>query len=300
MPSSHSPATETAAGLTDADLPGLFCWAEDVKSRGRRRLLTGTRIRLGLTVLVAVVAVAATPFDSKDVAWSAIVAAAGLLGAVFADLALLQMRPERDWVEGGALAEAIKSLAWRYAVGGDPFPAPHLRADDVFLDELDELSSAGQELDVSAAMGGPPISAQMRALRSAPFDVRKNAYLERRLGQEYARCVTAAARHTSLTRRWRIFLLCTEGIGVCAALLSALLWHVSIAGVAATIVAAGAAWLETQQHQTHAEAYSRAARDLGLARARIDKINQDEGWSRTVRQAEEVIQRGQSGRRLSG
>ena len=53
-------------------------------------------------------------------------------------LRLATERPMDNWYEGRAGAESTKTLAWRYAVGGDPFPIglPGTQVDELFETRL--------------------------------------------------------------------------------------------------------------------------------------------------------------------
>ena len=50
----------------------------------------------------------------------------GFISAFGCELALLILQPERTWYEGRAVAESVKTLAWRYSVCADPFPKDNL------------------------------------------------------------------------------------------------------------------------------------------------------------------------------
>jgi hypothetical protein len=289
-------AVVSTIGLAEADQPGLLAWALDVAERGRRRLFWGMRARLLLMILIAISSLALAPLDGA-VRWSALAAATGLLVAVFTEVALLQMRPERDWREGQMIADSVESLAWRFAVGGEPFPAPHLRAEELFLSELGEIGRAGRELGVGTAVSKPPITQAMRTLRAEPFQTRKAAYLENRLTQRQRQYAEKAGFHARRARRWRAFVLCSNALGVCAALLTALVWRTNVAGVAATVTTAAIAWLETRQHEALGESYGLAVRDLDLMKARVERADQESQWARLVDEAEKIVQQGWPGSR---
>ena len=66
-------------------------------------------------------------FGSFDIA--AWIILFGFISAFGCELALLILQPERTWYEGRAVAESVKTLAWRYSVCADPFPKEMSRAE---------------------------------------------------------------------------------------------------------------------------------------------------------------------------
>jgi len=71
--------------------------------------------------------------------WVALVAVAAFVWAVIVELYLFIVRPERIWYEGRAAAESVKTMAWRYGVGGAPFGLGEKGVDELFLGRLREI-----------------------------------------------------------------------------------------------------------------------------------------------------------------
>jgi hypothetical protein len=96
----------------------------------------------------------------------------------------------------------------------------------------------------------------------------------------------------TLARRWRLVMLVAEVVGIVAALgRVAGVLNVDLAGVLATIIAAGAAWSGMRQHSTLARAYTFAAEELAIARGRLEAVADEESWAREVNDAEEAVSR---------
>ncbi|RSM40770.1 hypothetical protein DMA12_26510, partial [Amycolatopsis balhimycina DSM 5908] len=55
------------------------------------------------------------PFDTSHLAGFA--TALALVGAIVLEAWLVREKPERAWYDGRVLAEATKTLAWRFAMG---------------------------------------------------------------------------------------------------------------------------------------------------------------------------------------
>ena len=90
-------------------------------------------------MLAAVGGAVPLPVGHVDVfGWLAL---ASFLGALGAEMYILANQPLRLWYEGRAGAESVKTLTWRYAVGGNPFPTSltTAEADHLFLERLSLL-----------------------------------------------------------------------------------------------------------------------------------------------------------------
>ncbi|MFD0382931.1 DUF4231 domain-containing protein [Streptomyces stramineus] len=94
----------------------VFQAADTASLAGQRSYMTGTKWRLLLAVLAAALA-------AVDMTTAVAAVLLAFLATVCLEVWMLAERPERAWYDGRALAESTKTLAWRYAVGGEPFSA---------------------------------------------------------------------------------------------------------------------------------------------------------------------------------
>jgi len=271
-------------GLLNDDLPALFTSADTASMHGQRAYVHGVRLRL----LLAIVAAALGLLNAK--------LAAALIAVAFAAMVLVELtlrarRPEEVWYDGRAVAESVKSLAWRYSVAGLPF-ATGVENDGErrFAAELETLLT-----DVRTRVDGgarTAVTEGMRELRKSDLEVRKAAYLAGRVEVQREWYASRAARNEVRARWWRATLVGVEVVGVLVAVgRAAGLLDVDFAGVLATLVAAGAAWSGMRQHSTLARAYLFAASELAIARGRLAAVVDEEGWAREVNDTEEAVSR---------
>ncbi|KOX14494.1 hypothetical protein ADK67_42760 [Saccharothrix sp. NRRL B-16348] len=274
--------------MTDADLPAFFHNAENASRRGQRQALAWSRVRLVSAVVAAIGgAMTWTAFGASPGGALAMVAFAV---ALVVEILLWTQQPERDWYAGRAVAESIKTLAWRYAVAGAPFPADAARAEALYHDRVAEVVAEGEQR-LSMEGDDPSPTQGMTALRAAPFEQRRTEYLEHRL-KEQKDWYSARARHNrQRTLQWRIALIAGEVAAiVLAGVRTFSEWNVDMSGVLAAAVASGAAWLGTRRHSTLATSYSMAARELVLVRAKL--VDADEAsWGDVVAEAEKSMGR---------
>ncbi|MHA6802809.1 DUF4231 domain-containing protein [Salinifilum ghardaiensis] len=280
-----------APTLRPEDHPGLFQAADQASQTGQRRYLRAVRTRLILSVLAAVSAAFTIEADAVD--WAAVATALCFIGTLGVEVLVLRGRPSQTWYQGRALAESTKSLTWRYAVGGEPFPPelPPAEADQRFTRRLEALRG-----DLAAVRllptRAPAISDAMRALRRSPLPDRRDAYLISRIDDQRTWYAGKALFHEKRASRYQTLTIACEITGIAGALARAFgVVPFDLAGIVAAVVAALAAWSTTRQHTTTAEAYVVANHELGLIRERLNHHTTDDTWAEAVTDAEAAISR---------
>lgn len=279
-------------GLTRDDYPALYRAADGQSLAGQAQYLRATRLRLALVVLAAAAgALAAAVEGWSVVAW---LGAASFGGAAFVEMYLRITRPDRLWYDGRAAAESTKSLAWRYAVGGDPFPKEvGEAADDALLTQLQSLINVvpGSHL-VPQKPDGEQITLPMRSLREDDLAARRAAYCRFRIAEQQDWYGEGARRNELSVQRWTKVLLALEFLGALACVLQATdTVDFDVAGIAGALVGAGVAWAEARQHGTVASAYAVAHHELGLVSARSEHARTEQEWAEFVGESEEAISR---------
>ncbi|MFI9006031.1 DUF4231 domain-containing protein [Actinosynnema sp. NPDC053489] len=282
------PATER---LTDEDLPGLFHVADALSLRGQRDYLKALRIRLVLAVLAAVCGVFAVKVGRIDLA--AIGTGVALLVLLLVEEHFRASSPERKWYDGRALAESAKSMGWRYAVGGSPFPlddderAVELR----FIAQLDALRRDGPSSGV-VPPDRPTVSHAMRGLRAADLATRRLVYITDRITDQQTWYSRKADFNDRRARQAQGLLYVFAGSGIAAAFTRAFgVIDFDLAGVAAALIAGGAAWSGTKQYSTLGRAYAYAATELTIVKDRLRLVEDEVTWAAEVADAEEAISR---------
>jgi hypothetical protein len=276
---------------TVSDLPSLFAAADSSAITGQRRYLRATAIRLALTIVAAVFAASAAAGIHGEVNWSAFVAALAFIAALCLEAALARWKLETDWYDGRAIAESVKTIAWRFAVGGLPYEVARPDAEDRFVEELEMLPGDSVGVTIVSAPG-MVLTPWMRRLRESPLEVRKATYLVDRIGQQREWYEGKAAANRRGAARLRRLLILLEVSGAAAALGMAFGWpHFDLAGILSAAVGAGAAWLAVKQHDSLWSAYSQAAYELSAVRESLVGITDELAWAAAVADAEEAVSR---------
>lgn len=257
-------------------------------------MFTATGLRL--SVLLAATVLGAVSVNVARLNLAALGAAAALGTALVIEVYLLTYRPDRQWYESRAAAESAKTLAWRYAVAGQPFGlATHdqVQAERLLLRRLSTITSRLRTLIQSDDTGaGYQVTDEMRRLRAASLDERRQAYMEGRIEDQRDWYGHRARRHGRDAARWSVFMATMEALGLIAAILNSVgVLNVDLPGIASAIAAGALAWLQTRQHHQLAGAYTIAAQELGEIASRIEWPNTEDEWAHFVDEVEEAISR---------
>jgi hypothetical protein len=285
--------TVAARTLDFAELPGLFQAADTASGEGQRNFFRSTALRLGLAVLAAISAAATIEVGSRGIDAAAIVTTLAFVGVLVVDVFELQTRPGVGWYQGRALAESVKTLSWRYAVGGAPFSvelAPQ-EAEDRFLRRLEALLRDLPTV-VTVPSRAAAISQAMRELRTKDLAERRTTYLAGRVRDQQDWYVNRARQHGRRANRLQTAGLLLEVLGVAAALCEVLrIVTFDLAGIIAAMIAALAAWIAGKQYRANATAYTLASHELAIIHTRLEQPVPEAEWSELVADAEGAVSR---------
>lgn len=276
--------------LTDAELPGA--WKDADYESGRNQLLTLrlTKGKIGGGLVAAAGGTLSVHAGSIDVAaWLVFV---GFLLALTCEILSWTTKSEQIWYEGRAVAESVKTLAWRYTVCADPFVPEMDEKESMELLRKRILSVTREVSDkIAFDSSGAVVSDKMAAIRRSSFTNRRKAYINgRTLNQKewYARKARSNRRQASI---WRSVLIVVELLAIILAFgRIAGGWAIDFAGLLAAAIAAGTAWVAVKQFSSLASAYSLAANELGIQGSRLNMVGEDD-WPMVAADAEEAISR---------
>jgi hypothetical protein len=273
-------------------MPGLFVDADRRSLDGQRWTVRLRGLQLILLVVAALLAVA--PFAVRGIEWGVLGAGVAFAAAFLTEATILSLQPEKAWYQCRAIAETVKSLAWRYAAGGNPFPTEvdAAKADESFGHRLRELlyefETAGL---IPSKASAKLITTWMREMRASPFESRKEAYRHLRIENQHAWYTTRAQLNRLRSTEWSIGLLSVQVLGVAGAVLKGTgVIHVDVLGIMAAVAASAVAWLQINQHSTLMQSYGQAGYELLLVLNDLDETVEKE-WAKFVEEAEKAISR---------
>ena len=277
---------------TEVELPALQRAASVSSKAGQRRYLQLTAAQLVLLATGSLLSVLV--WQRGDINVAALLAAVAI---VFAGVFRVQTRlsqPTKTWYHGRAAAESAKTLAWRYAVGGDPFPVSLTadQADERFSDRLTEVLVDLDNPSLEIADEDQEITDWMRSTRALPIDERKAVYAEARIAQQRSWYRDKAAWNSRRSNLLGLATLMFEAVAVVQALLKATgLVNINLIAFIATVTASIVAWMHTKDYHTLSSAYTVASRELAAVASLIKHQETEEDWSAFVNSAEDSISR---------
>ena len=284
-----------AHATTDVvQLPAVYL-ASDRASASGQRLALGFRASQ-LIALVLAAGLGAIPTSGGTVEWGALLAGVlfGMVGLV--EATILTLQPERTWYQGRAVAESVKSLAWRYAVAGMPFGKSDATGGNTDLhlaQRLREILNDFQDVRlVPLETPSDEITQWMRSLRALSLPTRKRVYQKERIENQRTWYATNALRNQRRSVYWSIAMLVIQTLGIFGAILKGIgVIEFEALGILAAVAASALAWLQIKQHATLAQSYSHAAHELSAIEASIAPVHQEADWASFVDDAESAISR---------
>jgi SMODS and SLOG-associating 2TM effector domain 1/SMODS and SLOG-associating 2TM effector domain 3 len=225
--------------------------------------------------------------------WCAVAAAVAFLVSLVVQVDLARRRPDGEWYDGRAVAESVKSLAWQYAVGGGPYALANDEAAAALIRDLRAiLGDIGAARLSNGDTAAPQITEPMQLLREQSLDIRREAYLEGRIGDQRSWYGVKATLNRKRRQQWLYAIVVAQVIGGTGAVLVATgALGIDVLGIAAAFVAAGIAWVQLADYGLLETAYSVAAHELGFAEQELAGVTDEEKWSESVSDAEQAISR---------
>ncbi|HEX8729233.1 MAG TPA: DUF4231 domain-containing protein [Ktedonobacterales bacterium] len=303
--------------LDDKDLPALF-EDSDTKAVAAQNVyftwLELELILLGLGVLVGAFNGAATsigpvslmvpPFAVAGVHITKLSAfeiaeALLLLAALLARVVRIAARPEKMWYEARAVAESVKSIAWRYAVGGEPFDLAH-SPETLATIVADRFRNIRTDLSKyrapEAVVQQEQVTPRMAEIRKLPLERRKAIYRDGRVMDQQKWYTKKAAFNKSRAWQSHAILIVVEVLAVIAALLPIALtaFHIfplNLQSLMANIAGGGAAWMTAKRYEDLNASYSVTANELRKVAADSEKPQDEAAWGRFVENAEGAMSR---------
>ncbi len=277
--------------------PALYYSADVASGKAQKsylRFFRATLLFLILGALLGSVSIASESWHHVSKILSAV-----LLGLSFIVGSTLKIKaPERTWFGARAVAESVKSMSWRYSMGGEPYNIDMTShdADMKFAGELIAILHERRNLAWNYDMevgDASQIPAEMRDRRTHSTADRLKFYIRERLEDQRRWYSTKATESRRLHELW--FWVGT--LGQAAALTSAILMipetssPINPTGALAAVAAAAMAWLQLKKYQDLAQSYALAAHELGAIQVAAQHVHNEEDLAAFVANAENAVSR---------
>ena len=276
--------------LGDAQMPVLFRAADRVSGRSQRWHLRCVSANLMAMVGAAFIA---TFLKGLDSIVTVLLMFGGLLLTQFTHF----QKFEGNWYDGRAVAESVKTRAWRFMTASEPFRET--------LDD-DEAAKRFNETLHSLAKGRPDLMAltgaelgteaqitpEMWSVRALPMAGRLSLYLAQRIGDQRGWYSRKAQQSKRLGALWLVLTTVSQLLAAGAAIFLVKQDNaLNAVGIFTSLSAAMVAWVQTKRYQDLANAYGLAAQELMFIAAEGEQVRTPDEFSSFVVDAENAISR---------
>lgn len=287
-------ANHSADALTSADFPDLQQAANRASGSGQRWHLSLAGVELAGVVSAAVFGAAGLISTGATRSSVAVLTVLALLTAMLANLLSQQRRHDKDWFDGRAVAESVKTSSWRYMMHVPPYD-DDATCNRIFVQQLVAILNARSE--VRHELGGAgatrnQITARMRQIRGLNLEERIAWYLDHRLLNQVEWYSSKAAASRVAAQRWFWASIATQLAALVAAIIAVTVsYSFDIVSVLAATSAAFTAWTNLRRHEDLSKTYSVAAQELLALSDLIEDVASERDFTDIVVESETAISR---------
>lgn len=292
-----NPQTPT---LTDASYPTLFTITDKASQDAQKLFLRLVAADLFFLIVGAILSAIALCGESLSQWRRAIAIGMGVtFGISFCLTVVLRTKKyEKVWYGGRALAEAVRSMAWRYMTGTEPYTSDltPAQADGKFAEAIAALITSRREatLVVGELGGSREITDDMRRARQMNIAARRQFYVKDRLEDQVRWYGQRARLYQKREDSWFMLIMLVQFLAFVSAIIY-VQWYdmpLNIISIFATLATTLFSWLQLKQYQELAQSYSLTAHQLdALLAGKAPYISTDAELSAFVVQVESIMGR---------
>lgn len=299
-------AGEAPATADTTEYPALYLAAEEASRRGRRNLswLAAGDIFFSLVAaLLALLAglIPAASGATRPTPIDIVLAATAVPFVVSVTLKLFSLAGgfEADWYTGRAVAEAVKSMTWRYQMGAAPYHGTH--ADATFAGDITRMLHRSNLRQAVNTLTNLPlqITDQMRSSRAQEAGARLDRYVRERLMNQAAWYQARSLENRRNANTWFWLSVVLQLAAVATAIIALALGAdanrgsdlLRVMAIFATISLAGTAWNERSRFAQLADSYATTLQELLLAASLARTTDENDSLEQAVKEGEDAILR---------
>lgn len=283
--------------MKPGDYPTTLRAATAVAALAQRRYYALLFLQLATAFLGALFSVVSAAVESATTSqWCRQASAVALLVSFVVLLVGRILRTDAVWWDARAVAESLKSSAWRFMMHVPPFKStdgatPDERFRVQVLETLKARSAISAALERLRDDDPNEISPLMQKTRRAPIEERREYYTEQRLNDQRRWYRDRASSHDR-AREVYFFLATLAQLGaVLVAFLQWRPWRLNIVPLLVAISASVTAWALARRHEESAQAYALASQELDVMAVRLDAAGDEAAFEGAVAETEAAISR---------
>jgi hypothetical protein len=278
--------------ITQSDMPGLYQASNTASLNAQKRYYCALLNYLGLLIVASAISFAAVVSPVRAMA-SAVL----FLVTLFILIALRVKRPDDTWYNGRAVAESVKTRAWRWMMRAEPYEDCD-KPEDVskqFINDLKAILIQNRNLShalMTDAHLQAPITDVMRAVRSMSVNDRFALYMSDRVQDQANWYTNKSIFNKRRAQQWFWVSVLLHGCAIVMLLFFVQNPTLNLPiGVVATAASAVLTWLQANKHNELSSSYSLTAHEIVLIKGQGLSIDSNDTLSAYVLNAETAFSR---------
>lgn len=276
--------------MNDDELPALYRSANELSINSQQEFLLFLKINLTTLVLAAALNV----FNLSYWQFSAAQLVA-LLASLGSSIYLFSRRPDRIWYAGRAVAESIKTMAWRYACRAEPFLVEDELAKAEFRNRLRYVVEQNKDIVrlLTTHLDKSQITGKMNDIRLSSLDYRKDIYRKNRIIDQLSWYASKSAFNRKMSNTFFCVLISVNIIAVVCSMLRITFFNMPFwpTDVFVAMAASILSWMQAKRYSELASSYALAAHEIGLIREQSEGPATEVEFSQFVGDAENAFSR---------
>ncbi|MFB3890259.1 MAG: DUF4231 domain-containing protein [Candidatus Bathyarchaeia archaeon] len=281
------------------DFPTLYQESDSLAVRSQRKYYLLVRVKILFLIVTSIMTsiIWSQEFRTPiSVAFALMLVLSMSLGAV------LNMRNfDRLWLNGRAIAEAIKAETWRFMMNVDPYnkSSTDPESEERFLNRLGEILRQRPTVSAHLCLNlqeGVQITEHMKKMRKESLNNRRTYYVQNRIHDQRRWYAQKANWNKNKEARWFALAWVLELVAVMTAIVVIVSQNTLInpVGMVATFGAGVLSWMNARSYSEPAEAYGFVAEQLALCEDKAKQISSEETLEKNVRDVEGAISQEQT------
>jgi hypothetical protein len=249
------------------------------------------------SLLISLVIAATLSLFAGFSSWLAILSALTFATTIIVSLILAAKRYDKTWYQTRAVAESVKTMTWRYIMRSKPYhevqtdlPRSHFVTDlRKILENNRDVCQHFPKVQGSADQ----ISVSMESIKKSSLSERTKFYNAYRIDEQRDWYTRKASENKRLSSRWFFSMWVFQFIALASALVRIAHpnWYLLPTQVLAVVASVALSWIQIKRYQDLTTSYNMAVQDIGLIKAELPSIIDEQTLSDFVINAENAFSR---------
>lgn len=281
--------------ISSQDLPGLYRTADSISETSQKEYFYLALGYMAFLFFGSILAFLTTFWPtSKPIA---IASAVSFLGSLSLILFIYFQRPETAWYSARAVAESVKTRAWRWMMRAEPYTERE-KIEQARIELINDMKAIlDQNREMANRIGGEhcdgdAITEKMEEVRAMDFSERFELYKQARINDQLEWYQQKTLWNRRRSKQW---LSVSIGLNVCAIILLLVKIaepdHILPIEIVAFLAGAALTWTQMKKFRELATSYGLAAHEITLVKAESANVSSEGQFSEFVLNSENAFSR---------